>query len=186
MKAIAFPRKSKSHQKFSVNFDEAWRWIGYSIKQKAYNKLTTNSEEVDYTLLQMVKRVEGNRGGGSVHFGSIMLTIDAFKSLAMMAGTERGKEVRRYFFECERIAKKTVEVISAQTQNIERTKLELQLIQARQRASRHWLCHPAFDQCAKISHGLEAKHPHLLWWSIKNVSSMLPLKRRLAVPKDVL
>ncbi len=91
----------QSDKPFPVDFDLAWRWIGYSTKQKAKNKLTNNFElEVDYTLTQMVKRVEGNKGGGSVQFEFICLTIDCFKSLGMMAGTEKGKEIRRYFLEC--------------------------------------------------------------------------------------
>ncbi len=119
-----------------VNFDDAWQWIGYSTKQKAKNKLTNNFEiGLDYALTQMVKRVEGNRGGGSVRFESISLTLDCFKSLGMMAGTTKGKEVRRYFLECERIAKKAAEIIPAQSQEIERLKLELQLAQAQTTAA---------------------------------------------------
>jgi len=51
----------------------------------------------------------------------------------MMAGTQKGKEIRHYFLECERIAKKAVETIPAQSQEIERLKLELELLQARQK-----------------------------------------------------
>ena len=119
---------------FPADFEQAWRWIGYSTKQKAKNKLANNFEErIDYTITQMVKRVEGNRGGGSVQFESIRLTVDCFKSLGMMAGTQKGKEIRRYFLECEQIAKQAVEVIPAQAAEIKRLELELQLIQAKQR-----------------------------------------------------
>ncbi len=123
----------QSTEQFPVDFDAAWKWIGYSTKQKAKNKLTNNFDiGFDYTITPMVKRVEGNKGGGSVRFESINLTLDCFKSLGMMAGTGQGKEVRRYFLECERIAKKAVEVIPAQAQEIERLKLELQVAQAQQ------------------------------------------------------
>ena len=126
----------QSTEQFPVDFDAAWKWIGYSTKQKAKNKLANNFEiGFDYTITQMVKRVEGNRGGGSVRFESISLSIDCFKSLGMMAGTGQGKEVRRYFLECERIAKKAVEIIPAQSHEIERLKLELQLAQAQAAAS---------------------------------------------------
>ena len=123
-----------SSEPFPVDIEQAWRWIGYSTKQKAKNKLANNFEErIDYTITQMVKRVEGNRGGGSVQFESIRLTVDCFKSLGMMAGTQKGKEIRRYFLECERIAKQAVEIIPAQAAEIKRLELELQVLQAKQR-----------------------------------------------------
>ena len=126
----------QSTEQFPIDFDAAWKWIGYSTKQKAKNKLTNNFNiGLDYTLTQTVKRVEGNKGGGSVRFESINLTIDCFKSLGMIAGTTKGKEVRRYFLECERIAKKAVEIIPAQSQEIERLKLELQVAQAQTAAA---------------------------------------------------
>ncbi|MBW4469245.1 MAG: hypothetical protein KME45_03170 [Stenomitos rutilans HA7619-LM2] len=46
--------------------------------------------------------IESAPGGGSTHSEQIYLTVDCFKSLAMMAGTDRGKEVRQYFLNCER------------------------------------------------------------------------------------
>ncbi len=123
----------QSDKQFSVDFDDAWQWIGYSTKQKAKNKLRNNFKEgSDYTLTRMVKRVEGNNGGGSVRFESISLTIDCFKSLGMMAGTEKGKEIRHYFLECERLAQTAAEIIPAQAQEIERMRLELELIRAKQ------------------------------------------------------
>lgn len=126
----------QSTEQFPVNFDAAWKWFGYSTKQKAKNKLTNNFDiEFDYTLTQTVKRVEGNRGGGSVRFESISLTIDCFKSLGMMAGTQQGKKVRRYFLECERIAKQAVEIIPAQSARIRELELELQLAQAQSAAA---------------------------------------------------
>ncbi len=126
----------QSTEQFPVDFDAAWQWIGYSTKQKAKNKLINNFDMgFDYTLTQMVKRVEGNRGGGSVRFESISLTLDCFKSLGMMAGTGQGKEVRCYFLECERVAKKAAEIVPAQSQEIERLKLELQVAQAQTAAA---------------------------------------------------
>ena len=49
-----------------------------------------------------------------------------------MAGTEKGKEIRRYFLKCEHIAKQTVESIFTQSQETERVKLELELVKAKQ------------------------------------------------------
>ncbi len=120
----------QSTEQFPVDFDAGWQWLGYSSKQKAKNKLTNHFEkEIDY----LTKWVKTPQGGRPSEF--IGLSIDCFKSLGMMAGTGQGKEVRRYFLECERIAKQAVEIIPAQSQEIERLKLELQVAQAQATAA---------------------------------------------------
>ncbi len=125
----------QSTDEFPIDFDAAWKWIGYSTKQKAKNKLINNFEvSIDYNINQTVKLVKRAQGGDS-GIEDICLTIDCFKSLGMMAGTGQGKEIRRYFLECERIAKKAVEIIPAQAQEIERLKLELQVAQAQASAA---------------------------------------------------
>ena len=119
-----------SQEEFPVDFDEAWKWLGYSTKQKAKNKLLKNfDEKVDYlSFNQVVKREVG-----ATTKETIKLTIVCLKSLGMMAGTEKGKEIRRYFLKCEQIAKQAVESISAQSPETERIKLELELTKAKQR-----------------------------------------------------
>lgn len=49
-----------------------------------------------------------------------------------MAGTQKGKEIRRYFLECERIAKEAAKDIPAQNSETELKKLELELIRTKQ------------------------------------------------------
>ena len=46
----------------------------------------------------------------------IYLTVECFKSLGMMAGTEQGKQIRKYFIECERIAKQKSHELDAVTE----------------------------------------------------------------------
>jgi len=80
---------------------------------------------------QTVKRT----GRGGQNREDIRLCVDCLKSLGMMAGTEKGKEIRHYFLECERIAKQLVvtQVTQVtQAQDVERMRLELQLLQVKQ------------------------------------------------------
>jgi len=88
-----------------VDFDLAWVWLGYSSKQMALKKLKNNFEEgLDFNLNLVSKvQIEGDREV-SRPFQQISLTIECFKSMGMIAGTEKGKEVRRYFLECEKVA----------------------------------------------------------------------------------
>lgn len=117
----------QSDKQFPVDFDDAWQWIGYSTKQMARKKLVNNFEpETDFSI----KGLKSSTGGRSSEF--VALTVDCLKSLGMMAGTKKGKEIRHYFLECERLAKEAARIIPAQAQEIERMKLELELIRAKQ------------------------------------------------------
>ncbi len=90
----------ESTNPFPVDFDDAWQWAGYSRKDHAKEALLANLvENVDFRLLQ--KR-ESAPSGGRTHWEEIYLSIDGFKMFCMMAQTEKGREVRLYFLECER------------------------------------------------------------------------------------
>ncbi len=118
----------QSKAPFPVDLEKAWRWIGYKAKRNAKEVLMNNFfQGVDF-LRSSTKSPTGGRPSDS-----IWLTVNCFKSLGMMAGTKKGQEIRDYFLECERIAKQAVETIPAQSQEIERLKLELELLQARQK-----------------------------------------------------
>lgn len=127
----------QSTKPFPIDFEQGWQWLGYSSKHKAKEKLKRNFEEtIDfevYTQMGVNSTQQGLQGGRPSE--RIFLSIDCFKSLGMMAGTSKGKEVRQYFLHCERIAKQAVETIPAQSQEIERLKLELQLAQAQAAAA---------------------------------------------------
>ena len=87
----------RSEERFPVDFDDAWKWIGWPKKQHGKEVLLNNFDEGADFLRKGVK--SPSFGRPSEH---IVLTIDCFKSLGMMAGTQKGKEVRRHFLECER------------------------------------------------------------------------------------
>jgi phage anti-repressor protein len=93
----------KSGNKFPVDFDDAWQWVEYSSKQKAVEALTKNFERgTDFNLNRKVEvRMEGNREIKRT-VDKYHLTVDCFKSFCMMAATEQGKKVRRYYIELEK------------------------------------------------------------------------------------
>lgn len=99
--ALSLYNSAESHP---IDLDDAWQWLGYSTKQKAKDKLVSNFDlNLDYTSVnQTVKCADGK---GSSRREVIRLTIDCFKSLGMTAGTSQGKVIRKYFLECEKIAK---------------------------------------------------------------------------------
>lgn len=60
-------------------------------------------EGVDYRIT--ICRETREDGSFSHCYDKIETTVECFKSVAMMAGTEKGKEVRKYFLECEKALK---------------------------------------------------------------------------------
>lgn len=90
----------RSTDPFPVDFEQGWQWIGYTPKDTAKDALTANfKREVDYVIGVSGQNRKSSRGGRPREI--ISLTVDAFNSFCMMAGTEKGKKVRRYFLECE-------------------------------------------------------------------------------------
>jgi phage anti-repressor protein len=107
----SFERIVKSEEKFPVDFDDAWTWIGYSRKSDALKVLKANFEEkidFDSTLVwdqnfdcgELRNQTPFKRGGDR-RSAKYNTTKDCFKSFCMLAGTPKGKEVRLYFLKIE-------------------------------------------------------------------------------------
>lgn len=92
----------KSDERFPVDFDDAWKWAGFSSKQMALESLSTYDLNGADRILNLGLKNPDGRGRPSQH---IRITIDAFKELCMVANTQKGKEVRRYFLGCEKALK---------------------------------------------------------------------------------
>ncbi len=90
----------ESDEQFPVEFDLAWQWLGYTRKDSALDTLKSYFEE--YLDFSGYNR-KNPQGGRPSH--CYRLTVDCFKELGMLAKTEKGKLVRKYFLECERITK---------------------------------------------------------------------------------
>ncbi len=106
----------QSDQDFPIDFDDAWKWIEYTQKKTALSKLRNNfdkgsdylgddsdEDDMDFAL----PNGKAKRGGQNRNI--IFLTVDCFKNFCMMAGTPRGREVRRYFLNCEKELKRRLE-----------------------------------------------------------------------------
>lgn len=102
-----------SEQEFPVSLDDAWQWIGYSRKESAKDRLVKHFDEgVDYVVTApSFTGAVAISGFQAANKETILMSVDTFKQLAMMAGTQKGKEVRRYFLNCEKQLK---ELLKAQ------------------------------------------------------------------------
>lgn len=89
----------RSDDHFPIDFDDAWKWIGYSTKGNA--KVSFESAEFDdqRDFQVFMENHKNPKGGRPIE--RLKLTVECFKSFCMMAGTPGGRAVRRYFLDCE-------------------------------------------------------------------------------------
>lgn len=94
-----------SEEQFPIDFENAWQWLEYSRKDSAKRAFDKSEfvEEVDYKVFHI--NVECADGKGFSRREEIKLSCECLKQWGMMAGTEKGKEVRMYFLNCEKIVK---------------------------------------------------------------------------------
>lgn len=89
----------ESSDPFPIDFDQAWQWLGYARKDFAKDRLIAEFiDGIDFQVFRF--KPENSKGGRPAE--RIMLSVDCLKCLGMMAGTQKGKEVRQYFLQCER------------------------------------------------------------------------------------
>jgi phage anti-repressor protein len=94
-----FSKIAESPEPYPVDFDTAWQWVGYTRKDVALRALQSSfEEEMDYSTLKR-NRSDGKPGKP---YNAYFLTVDCFKAFCMMAGTDKGKEVRQYYLAIEK------------------------------------------------------------------------------------
>ena len=123
---------------YVINFDDVWKWCGFSRKDPAKRVLEKNfTIDIDYKFQNFAPttcgKVNGNtfpptcgkvnettnRGqntfpqvGGNVEMGrpieNIYLTINAFKKFCMKANTKKADEVHEYYIKLEHVLNQTI------------------------------------------------------------------------------
>ncbi len=106
-----------STEKYPVEFETAWKVLGYSRKDSAKRKLTNYfTQDTDY---RVHSTVDSAPDGGLTHREDIYLTVECFKEMGMLAKSEEGKQIRKYFLECEALAKQSTKLIPQMQQQIQ-------------------------------------------------------------------
>ena len=95
---------------FVIDLDNVWKWLGFSQKIKAKNLLEKNfTLDIDYkiSLYQQGEQSIHVKGGHNKEI--FMLTVKAFKSFCLKAGTKKADEVHDYFMKLEEILHEVVQ-----------------------------------------------------------------------------
>jgi phage anti-repressor protein len=105
----------QSSEQFPIDFDQAWEWLEYSTKGNAKRSFLNAGfiEGIDFCSFIL----NDKREIGATQVEVIKLTCECFKQWGMLSGTEKGRQIRLYFLECEKVAKQassmSVEVLQA-------------------------------------------------------------------------
>ena len=117
---------------YPINLEDVFKMIGFANKGNAKRTLENNfTKDEDYksSFLPTEKR----EIGGSLN-EQIMLNIDTFKNLCMIAKTELGKEIRRYYVKLENIYNEIIKeeieeqkiLLENKNKELEKTKKQLE------------------------------------------------------------
>jgi phage anti-repressor protein len=123
-----------------VDFDWAWQLLGYSRKDSAKRTLVSYFEaKFDY-FVQLPEEspalphdifhieVENSKPGRPAE--KIYLTVECFKEMGMLAKSEEGKQIRKYFLQCEALAKQSVKAIPQLQQQIQQLQQSFEIMQS--------------------------------------------------------
>jgi phage anti-repressor protein len=97
---------------FVIDLDNIWKWLGFSRKEHCKTLLVKHfTNDIDYKCLLPQLREQNNelkesRGGHNKE--QVMLNIETFKGLCMLAGTEKSKEIRQYYLKLEELLQNTM------------------------------------------------------------------------------
>lgn len=87
---------------YVVDLDDIWEWLGFSRRENAMRLFLKKFEKnVDYSDESL------NYGKKQQH--KILMNVSTFKDFCMLAETERGKQIRKYYTKMEQILFKFIE-----------------------------------------------------------------------------
>ena len=87
---------------YPINLEDVFKMIGFANKGNAMKTIKSNfTKDEDYKILLVRKDERKNEGGFNKE--DVMLNVDTFKNLCMLAKTKKGKEIRKYYVKLENI-----------------------------------------------------------------------------------
>jgi phage anti-repressor protein len=113
---------------FPIDLNDVYEMIGFINKANAKKTLINNfAEDIDYKT-SFIRREDSRHGGSSPE--KVMLNTDTFKNLCMIARTENGKKIRKYYVKLENVFNSMIkETMDEQVKEITYLKKEEVLLQ---------------------------------------------------------
>lgn len=100
---------------FIIEMDDVWKWLGFSRRDPCKRLIEKHfTKNTDYKILlhQIVEQVHGGHNKEK-----IIMNVETFKSLCLLANTERSKSVRKYYYKLEQLLHGLLEEQANELQN---------------------------------------------------------------------
>ena len=100
-----------SKEPFPINIEVLIEMKVYDRKDNCKTKLNKNFIlDTDFKVQKATPELSGvaKKGGSGLLKENIMLTVDCFKSMCMLANSETGKQVKNYYLDLEKIFKEYI------------------------------------------------------------------------------
>ena len=102
-----------SKESFPINIEVLMEMKVYDRKDNCKTKLNKNFIlDTDFKVQNLAPESSGARNSNAIQAGknkeNIMLTVDCFKSMCMLANSEIGKQVKNYYLDLEKIFKEYI------------------------------------------------------------------------------
>jgi phage anti-repressor protein len=92
---------------FVINLDDVWKWCGFTRKDSCKKVLEKHfTINVDYK--SALRNLAERKNEGGFNKETILMNIETFKSLCMLAGTIKSKEIRQYYLKLEELMQETL------------------------------------------------------------------------------
>ena len=92
---------------FIINFDDVWKWCGFSRKDSAKRILDKHFiTDVDYKIALHQSEERKNEGGFNKE--TIMLNIKTFKKFCLKSNTKKADKIHNYYIKLEEILQDTL------------------------------------------------------------------------------
>jgi len=96
---------------FVVDFDNVWKWTGFSRKDPAKRLLEKYfTKDTDYIINLAAPPIGGAaiKGGSGLNKETILLNINTFKKFCMKTGTKKADEIHDYYIKLETLLQETM------------------------------------------------------------------------------
>lgn len=92
---------------YPINLEDIFHMIGFANKGNAMKTIKNNfTKDEDYKVVLFHSEKRKNEGGFNKE--DVFLNIDTFKNLCMLAKTDKGKQIRKYYVKLENIYNKII------------------------------------------------------------------------------